>query len=114
MGAPLAGCRARRSVDPSPGRPLMVVAIGDLVLDVTIAPAGQLRLDADREASIRIGGGGEVAAVMSEEATGTIAVLLGPAGERTFARQRGAGPGLRPDELREEWFADAELLHVPA
>ncbi len=132
----------------------MVVAIGDLVLDVTIAPAGQLRLDADREASIRIGGGGqaanfcawaaalgahsrlvtrvgndesgrrlvaeieaggvEVAAVMSEEATGTIAVLLGPAGERTFARQRGAGPGLRPDELREEWFADAELLHVPA
>ncbi|MEP7105346.1 MAG: carbohydrate kinase family protein [Chloroflexota bacterium] len=132
----------------------MLVAIGDLVLDVTIDPAGQLRLDDDRDATIRIGGGGqaanfcawaaalgaparlvtrvgndesgrrllaeiegsgvEVAAVVSEEPTGTIAVLLGPSGERTFARQRGAGPGLRPEELREEWFRDAELLHVPA
>jgi len=132
----------------------VIVAIGDLVLDVTIAPEGQLRLDADRDASIRLGGGGqaanfcawaaalgapsrlvtrigddasgrqlrteieaggvEVAAVISAEPTGTIAVLLGPAGERTFARQRGAGTGLRPDELREEWFRDAELLHVPA
>ncbi len=132
----------------------MIVAIGDLVLDVTIAPQGQLRLDADRDASIRLGGGGqaanfcawaaalgaparlvtrvgdddsgrrllaeieaggvEVAAVVGSEPTGTIAVLLGPSGERTFARQRGAGPGLRPDELREEWFQDAELLHVPA
>ena len=132
----------------------MIVAIGDLVLDVTIAPEGQLRLDADRDASIRIGGGGqaanfcawaaalgaptrlvtrigddesgrrlraeieaggvEVAAVVGPDPTGTVAVLLGPSGERTFARQRGAGPGLRPDELRPEWFADAELLHVPA
>jgi len=132
----------------------VIVAIGDLVLDVTIAPEGQLRLDADRDASIRIGGGGqaanfcawaaalgaptrlvtrigddesgrrlraeieaggvEVAAVVGPDPTGTVAVLLGPSGERTFARQRGAGPGLRPDELRPEWFADAELLHVPA
>src|SRR5205814_1125912 len=116
-----------------------IVAIGDLVLDVTIAPEGQLRLDADRDASIRIGGGGqaanfcawaaalgaptrlvtrigddesgrrlraeieaggvEVAAVVGPDPTGTVAVLLGPSGERTFARQRGAGPGLRPAPL---------------
>ena len=39
----------------------MVGSIGSLVLDVTIAPAGQLRLDDDRDASIKIGGGGQAA-----------------------------------------------------
>ena len=114
----------------------MVGSIGSLVLDVTIAPAGQLRLDDDRDASIKIGGGGqaanfcawsaalgegarlvtrvgeddlgrrlvaeieaggvEVRAVLSKDPTGTIAVLLSPTGERTFARQERAVFGLRP------------------
>ena len=132
----------------------MVVAIGALVLDVTIAPEGQLRLDDDREASIRIGGGGqaanfcawaaalgersrlvtrvgndetgrrlideieaggvEVKAVVGDDATGAIAVLVGPGGERTFATQQGASVGLRSEELDPAWFHKVDLLHVPA
>jgi sugar/nucleoside kinase (ribokinase family) len=130
------------------------VAIGELLLDVTIAPEGQLRLDDDRPASIQVQGGGqaanfcawaaslgertrlitrvgrdesgrrlvaeieaggvEVMAVTGPEATGAIAVLVGPAGERTFATNRGASVGLRPQDLEESWFDGVELLHVPA
>lgn len=132
----------------------MLVAIGALVLDVTITPEGQLRLDDDREASIRIGGGGQAAnfcawgaalgestrlvtrigndesghrlvaeieaggvdvkAVVGEEATGAIAVFVGPGGERTFATQQGASLGLRSEELKPAWFHKVDLLHVPA
>jgi ribokinase len=132
----------------------MILSIGELVLDITIVPEGQLRPDDDRPATIRIGGGGqaanfcawasalgvpvrlvsrvgddesgrrlvaelqalgvEVCAVWGPEPTGTIAVLVGPNGERTMATQRGASVGLRPDELREEWFRDVRLIHVPA
>ncbi len=131
----------------------MLAAIGQIVLDVTIAPAGQLRFDDDQEASISMSGGGqaanfcawaaalgerarlvtrvgddevgrrlvaeieaagvEVCAVVGEERTGTIAVLLGPDGERTFARQPGASVGLRAEDLKEEWFTGVRLLHVP-
>lgn len=131
----------------------MLAAIGQVVLDVTVAPQGQLRLDDDQEASISMAGGGqaanfcawaaalgervrlitrvgdddlgrrlvaeleaagvEVCAVVAPEPTGTIAVLLGPEGERTFARQPGASIGLRPEDLREEWFGGVGLLHVP-
>lgn len=132
----------------------VIAAIGELVLDVTIAPRGPLHPDDDRDAAIQIGGGGqaanfcawaaglgerarlitrvgsdeaghrlvaeieacgvEVMAVRGPEPTGAIAVLVGPRGERTFARQRGASLGLRQEDLREEWFEGVELLHVPA
>ncbi len=39
----------------------MVVSIGTLVVDVKVKPQGQLRLDHDQEASIRLGGGGQAA-----------------------------------------------------
>ncbi len=39
----------------------MLVSIGQLLLDVTIAPEGQLRLDDDQEAGIYLGGGGQAA-----------------------------------------------------
>ena len=58
--------------------------------------------------------GVEVFAVWAEEATGAIAVLVGPDGERTMATQRGASVGLRPDDLRELWFRGVKLIHVPA
>jgi ribokinase len=132
----------------------VVGSIGSLVLDVTIAPEGQLRLDDDRDASIKIGGGGqaanfcawsaalgessrlvtrvgdddlgrrlvaeieaggvEVKAVLSPEPTGAIAVLVGPGGERTFARQERSALGLRPEDVDEAWFKGLQLLHVPA
>ncbi len=58
--------------------------------------------------------GVEVFAVWAAEATGAIAVLVGPDGERTMATQRDASVGLRPDDLREPWFRGVKLIHVPA
>ena len=131
----------------------MIAAIGELVLDVTIAPRGPWRVDDDQEAEIRIGGGGQAAnfcawaaslgeparlltrvggdaigsrlvaeleqggvdvrAVWAEEPTGVIAVLVGPDGERTFARQAGASTRLRPEELEPGWLDGVRLLHLP-
>ena len=58
--------------------------------------------------------GVEVRAVAGPEPTGAVAVLIGPGGERTMATQRGASVQLQPEDLRPEWFADVDLLHVPA
>src|SRR5438094_794759 len=135
-------------------RQVVIVSLGDLVMDVRIVPQGPLEPDDDTPASITIGGGGqaanfcawsaalgeparlvtrvgdddtgrrlvadlesrgvEVRAVWAAEPTGVIAVLVGLDGRRTMATQRGASVGLRPDDLREAWFRDATLLHVPA
>jgi sugar/nucleoside kinase (ribokinase family) len=59
-------------------------------------------------------GGVEVCAVWGAEPTGAIAVLLGPNGERTMATQRGASVSLRPEDMRQEWFAGVDLVHIPA
>jgi ribokinase len=58
--------------------------------------------------------GVEVCPVWGPEPTGVIAVLVGPNGERTMATQHGAGIGLRPEDLHEEWFQEVQLIHVPA
>jgi ribokinase len=58
--------------------------------------------------------GVDVCTVWGPEATGVIAVLVGPDGERTMATQHGAGIGLRPDDLHDEWFHGVDLIHVPA
>jgi sugar/nucleoside kinase (ribokinase family) len=131
----------------------VIASIGSLVLDVTVAPEGQLRVDDDQDASISLAGGGqaanfcawgvalgekarlitrvgddaagrrivdeiesagvEVRAVTGDEPTGAVVVLVGRAGERTFARQQGAANGLRPDDLDETWLEGVDLLHVP-
>jgi sugar/nucleoside kinase (ribokinase family) len=39
----------------------MILSIGDLVLDITIVPAGRLRPNDDNPAVIRVGGGGQAA-----------------------------------------------------
>jgi sugar/nucleoside kinase (ribokinase family) len=59
-------------------------------------------------------GGVEVFAVKGPDPTGVIAVLVGPDGERTMATMRGASTGLQAVDLRSEWFANVDLLHVPA
>jgi sugar/nucleoside kinase (ribokinase family) len=59
-------------------------------------------------------GGVEVKAVRGGEPTGAIAVLLGPGGQRTFARQERSALGLRPEEIEEDWFRGLSLLHLPA
>jgi sugar/nucleoside kinase (ribokinase family) len=58
--------------------------------------------------------GVDVRAVLGKEATGAIAVLVAASGEHSFATQRGATLGLRPDDLDPEWVSDLGLLHVPA
>jgi sugar/nucleoside kinase (ribokinase family) len=58
--------------------------------------------------------GVEVLVVWGAEPTGLIAVLVGGAGERTMATQRGASAGLRPTDLRRPWFHGVNLIHVPA
>jgi ribokinase len=45
--------------------------------------------------------------------TGRIGVLVAPDGERSFVADRGAADALRPDDLRAEWFAEADALHLP-
>jgi ribokinase len=132
----------------------VIAAIGELVLDVTIAPEGDLVPDDERDARIRMGGGGQAAnfcawaaslgeparlitrvgddetgrGLVSEleaagvevlgppaaGATGVIAVLVGPDGRRTFARQPGAARGLRPEEVAPGWLDGVRLLHVSA
>ena len=45
--------------------------------------------------------------------TGRIGVFVAPGGERSFVADRGAADLLRPDDLRPEWFAGADALHLP-
>jgi ribokinase len=132
----------------------VIAAVGDLLLDVTIAPDGELVPDDERDARIELGGGGqaanfcawaaslgeparlitrvgddhtgrrlvaeleaagvEVAGPRVAEPTGTIAVLVGPDGRRTFARQSGASRGLRAEDVDPAWLQDVRLLHVSA
>ncbi len=47
-------------------------------------------------------------------ATGRIGVLVEPGGERSFVTDRGAALGLRPDDLRPEWFTGVAAVHLPA
>ena len=135
-------------------RRVLIVSIGDLLLDISVVPESPLQADDDTPASITLGGGGqaanfcawaaalgdparlvtrvgddesgrrlvadleargvEVRAVWAPEPTGAIAVIVDQDRRRTMATQRGASVGLSPDDLEEEWFRDARLLHVPA
>ncbi|HEX4213649.1 MAG TPA: PfkB family carbohydrate kinase [Candidatus Dormibacteraeota bacterium] len=116
----------------------MLAAIGNLFLDVTIVPAGELRGDDDQDATIRVGGGGQAAnfcawavragararlltmsggdvrSARGGEATGVIAVLVGAGGRRGFLRQRGASAHLREEDVDPAWLDGVRLLHVPA
>jgi sugar/nucleoside kinase (ribokinase family) len=46
--------------------------------------------------------------------TGRIGVIVEPGGERSFVTERGAALRLRPGDLRPDWFAGADALHLPA
>lgn len=45
--------------------------------------------------------------------TGRIGVLVAPGGERSFVQDRRAAERLDPDDLRPEWFAGLDLVHLP-
>jgi ribokinase len=86
-------------------------ALGEPVRLVTRVGDDELgkRLVSDLEA-----GGVEVYPVWAAEPTGSIAVLVAPDGQRSMATDRGASVGLRADDLVPAWFADVQLIHVPA
>lgn len=46
--------------------------------------------------------------------TGRIGVLVEAGGERSFVQDRGAALRLRPEDLKPEWFAGADAVHLPA
>jgi len=42
-----------------------------------------------------------------------VGVFVAPGGERSFVQDRGAALRLSPENMREEWFASVELVHIP-
>ncbi len=46
--------------------------------------------------------------------TGRIGVFVEASGERSFVTDRGAAIRLRPEDLRSDWFAGADVVHLPA
>jgi len=67
------------------------------------------RLAAEIEAA-----GVDFCPVWGAEPSGTIAILVGPGGDRSMFTQHGAGTALEPGDLRLEWFDGIGLIHVPA
>jgi sugar/nucleoside kinase (ribokinase family) len=86
-------------------------ALGEPVRLVTRVGDDELgkRLVSDLEAA-----GVEMCPVWASEPTGSIAVLVAPNGQRSMATDRGPSVGLRPGDLLPAWFADVQLIHVPA
>ena len=149
----------RRLPDPrrSRGVPVgpAVVVVGDLVVDVMLLPARDLRRGTDVPGLVRLRQGGSatttarwlgrlgarsslvcaigrdavgralVMAVAGDGVTvravrvagaptGRIGVLVEPGGERSFVQDRGAALRLRPQDLKPDWFAGADAVHLPA
>ena len=143
--------RPRRTVQQGPA----IVVVGDLVLDVVLAPAVDLERGTDVPGRVRLRQGGSatttarwlgrlgarsslvcavgrdaigrslVAVVAGDRVqvravrvagapTGRIGVLVEPGGERSFVQDRGAALRLRPEDLKPEWFAGADAVHLPA
>ena len=46
--------------------------------------------------------------------TARIGVLVEPDGQRSFVQDRGAALRLRPEDLKPDWFAGADAVHLPA
>jgi ribokinase len=139
---------------PEPKPRPRVVVIGDLVVDVVLAPATELAIGTDVLGRVMLRQGGSatttarwlgrrgahvslIAAVGRDAAgralvrtiradgvtphvariagqpTGRVGVFVAPGGERSFVQDRGAALHLAPQHLCEEWFASAELVHIP-
>ena len=149
----------RRLPDPRRARGVpagpAVVVVGDLVVDVMLLPARDLRRGTDVPGLVRLRQGGSatttarwlgrlgarsslvcsigrdavgralVMAVAGDGVTvravrvagaptGRIGVLVEPGGERSFVQDRGAALRLRPQDLKPDWFAGADAVHLPA
>jgi len=131
-----------------------VVVVGDVVVDVVLAPATELETATDVPGRVMLRQGGSatttarwlgrsgarvglIGAVGRDAAgrallktirrdgvtphvvrivgqpTGRVGVFVAPGGERSFVQDRAAALRLAPEHLRQEWFASAELVHIP-
>lgn len=105
---PSHGCRYLRDV--------LLGAIGDLVLDITIAPERDLRPDDDTPATIRVGGGGQAANfcawVTALGQTSRLVTRVGDddAGDRLVAELEAGGVEVRAVRAAEPTGAIAVLL----
>jgi len=79
-----------------------------LVAAVGRDPAGRALVEAVRGDKVRIR-----ASRVAGARTGRIGVIVGPGGERSFVADRAAADQLRPEELKTEWFAGVDALHLP-
>jgi sugar/nucleoside kinase (ribokinase family) len=131
---------------------VLVVCLGDLLLDVIVRLDEPLAPGADALAETRAGPGGQAANVAAWAAelgaqarfvgkrgddaaghlvddelrrrgvdlvgpvvaghNGIVVSLVATDGDRTMASDRGVAPDLDPSELRPDWFADADVLHL--
>jgi ribokinase len=139
---------------PAQDRPAVVV-LGDLVVDVVLAPDRDLARGTDVTGRVHLRQGGSAATTarwlgrlgartslvcaigrdaagralvaaangdgvvvravrVAGARTGRIGVLVEPGGERSFVTDRGAALRLRPEDLRADWFAGADAVHLPA
>ena len=136
-------------------RPARIVVLGDLMVDVVLAPARPLEHGTDVPGRVTLVAGGSAAttarwlgrlgadstliaavgrdgagrslvdAVRADKVTlrvmriagartGRIGVLVTSDGERSFVADRGAADALRPEDVRPDWFRNADALHLPA
>jgi ribokinase len=56
--------------------------------------------------------GVEIVGPRSDNEGGVVVSLVDAGGDRTMASDRGAAPGLRPEDLDPAWFAGASALHL--
>jgi sugar/nucleoside kinase (ribokinase family) len=150
---------SRRARTPVPTRRAAdrprIVVVGDIVVDVVLAPDRPMERGTDVPGRVfaRAGGSAATAArwigrlgarstlvcavgrdapgrALVESATadgvtvravrvagartGRIGVLVDTDGQRSFVQDRGAALRLRPEDLRRDWFADADAVHLPA
>jgi sugar/nucleoside kinase (ribokinase family) len=134
--------------------PARIVVLGDLLVDVVLAPDRPVERGTDVPGRVSLVQGGSaanaarwlgrlgaratlIAAIGRDPAgralveavrgdgvqarvirvagsrTGRVGVVVSPDGERSFVADRGAATQLAPKDLRAQWFARADALHLP-
>src|SRR5215469_78647 len=107
------------------GRGGVICVLGDAHLDVVVVASGPVAEETDTPARTSVGVGGQAANVAAwvvalggqarliEGRTGVV-VSLADGGGRSMLTDRGVGPRLAPDSLREDWLRGCGWLHLPA
>jgi sugar/nucleoside kinase (ribokinase family) len=115
---------------------MLVVTLGDLLLDVIVRLDEPLATGADANAATETGAGGQAANVaawavalgadarcvarrgedragawLAAGRNGVVVSIVGPDGERTMASDRGTATLLAPADLDPDWFA-CDCLHI--